>query len=201
LVAVQVTAGSLSELREAGQLRTKVGTVPVVVFWHDGRGWAIDDRCPHMGFPLHRGTVEDGLVTCHWHHARFDLASGCTLDLFADDARAFDVRIEDGDVVVGSRSDGDRVGHLRARLQDGLEDGLTLVTAKSVLGLLAAGVDRAEIVRVGIDFGTTYREAGWGAGLTVLVAMANLMPDLDEADRPLALYDEPGGPPVDRSRA
>jgi hypothetical protein len=35
----------------------------------------------------------------------------------------------------------------------------------------------------------------------VLVAMANLMPDLDEADRPLALYDEPGGPPVDRSRA
>jgi nitrite reductase/ring-hydroxylating ferredoxin subunit len=184
---MQVRAGSLSELRKAGQLRTKVGTVPVVVFWHDGRAWAIDDRCPHMGFPLHRGTVEDGLVTCHWHHARFDLASGCTLDLFADDARAFDVTIEDGDVVVASRPDGDRIGHLRNRLEDGLEDGLILVIAKSVLGLLAAGVDPAEIVRVGIDFGTTYREAGWGAGLTVLVAMANLMPDLDEADRPLAL--------------
>jgi len=137
---LQVRAGSLSELGKAGQLRTKVGAVPVVVFWHDGRAWAIDDRCPHMGFPLHRGTVEDGLVTCHWHHARFDLASGCTLDLFADDARAFDVTIEDGDVVVASRPDGDRVGHLRARLQDGLADGLTLVTAKSVLGLLAAGV-------------------------------------------------------------
>src|ERR687898_825009 len=186
LVPMQVRAGSLWELREAGQLRTKVGTVPVVVFWHDGRAWAIDDRCPHMGFPLHRGTVEDGLVTCHWHHARFDLASGCTLDLFADDARAFDVTIEDGDVVVASRPDGDRVGHLRNRLEDGLEDGLILVIAKSVLGLLAAGLDPAEIVRAGIDFGTTYREAGWGAGLTVLVAMANLMPDLDEADRPLA---------------
>ena len=184
---MQVRAGSLSELMQAGQLRTKVGTVPVVVFWHDGRAWAIDDRCPHMGFPLHSGTVEDGLVTCHWHHARFDLASGCTLDLFADDARAFDVTIQDGHVFVASRPDGDRVGHLRARLGDGLEDGLTLVTAKSVLGLLAAGVDPAEIVRAGIDFGTTYRDAGWGAGLTVLVAMANLMPDLDEADRPIAL--------------
>jgi nitrite reductase/ring-hydroxylating ferredoxin subunit len=184
---MQVRAGSLSTLREAGQLRTKVGTVPVVVFWHDERAWAIDDRCPHMGFPLHRGTVEDGLVTCHWHHARFDLASGCTLDLFADDARAFEVTIDDGDVVVASRPDGDRAGHLRARLQDGLEDGLTLVTAKSVLGLLALGVEPAEIVRAGIDFGTTYREAGWGAGLTVLVAMANLLPDLDGADRPLAL--------------
>ena len=184
---MQVRAGSLSELAKTGQLRTKVGTVPVVVFWHDGRAWAIDDRCPHMGFPLHRGTVGDGLVTCHWHHARFDLASGCTLDLFADDARAYDVTIEDGDVVVASRPDGDRVGHLRDRLQDGLADGLTLVTAKSVLGLLAAGVSPSEMVRVGIDFGTTYREAGWGAGLTVLVAMANLMPDLEEADRPLAL--------------
>jgi len=184
---MRVRAGSLSELRDAGRLLTKVGQVPVVVFWHDRRPWAIDDRCPHMGFPLHRGTVEDGLVTCHWHHARFDLASGCTLDLFADDARAFDVTIEGDDVVVATRPDGDRVEHLRARLQDGLEDGLTLVVAKSVLGLLAGGVDPVEIVRAGIDFGTAYRAAGWGAGLTVLVAMANLLPDLDEADRPLAL--------------
>ena len=184
---MQVRAGSLSELTEAGRLVTKVGTVPVVVFWADGRAWAIDDRCPHMGFPLHRGTVGDGLVTCHWHHARFDLASGCTLDLFADDARAFDVSVEGDDVLVAATPDGDRVGHLRARLQDGLEDGLTLVTAKSVLGLLGLGVAPAEIVRAGIDFGTTYREAGWGAGLTVLVAMANLLPDLDEGDRPLAL--------------
>jgi nitrite reductase/ring-hydroxylating ferredoxin subunit len=184
---MRVTAGSLSELQHAGRLRTKLGTVPVVVFWQDGRAWALDDRCPHMGFPLHRGTVEDGLVTCHWHHARFDLASGCTLDPFADDARAYDVTVEDGDVVVASRPDEDRVGQLRARLRDGLEDGLTLVVAKSVLGLLAAGVEPADIVRAGVDFGTTYRDAGWGAGLTVLVAMANLMADLDEGDRPLAL--------------
>ena len=33
-----------------------------------------------MGFPLDRGSVEDGTLTCHWHHARFDLESGCTFD-------------------------------------------------------------------------------------------------------------------------
>ena len=38
-----------------------------------------------------------------------------------------------------------------------------------------------------LDFGTTYRDDGWGSGLTVLVAMANLLPMLDPADRPLAL--------------
>ena len=56
-----------------------------------------------------------------------------------------------------------------------------------MLGLLDAGVSPAEIVRTGVDFGTTYRGAGWGAGLTVLVAMANLFPHLDGDDRALAL--------------
>lgn len=37
--------------------------------------FAVDNRCPHMGFPLDRGTCGDGILTCHWHHASFDLAS------------------------------------------------------------------------------------------------------------------------------
>ena len=184
---MSVRAGSLSGLKDAGQLRTKVGSHPVVVFWHDDQAWAIEDRCPHMGFPLHRGTVEAGLVTCHWHHARFDLASGCTLDLFADDAQGFDVVIEGDEVFVSARPEGDVVAHLRQRLRDGLEDGLTLVIAKSVLGLLEAGMAPADIVRIGGEFGTAYRQAGWGAGLTVLVAMANVLPHLDPEDRGLAL--------------
>jgi len=183
----QVRAGTLAELQAEGRLLTKVGTVPVVVFWHEDAPYAIEDRCPHLGFPLHQGTVEAGLVTCHWHHARFDLVSGCTLDLWADDARGFSAAVRDGEVFVAPRADADPTGHLQARLRDGLEEGITLVVAKSVLGLLDAGVSPAEIVRTGVDFGTTYRGAGWGAGLTVLVAMANLFPHLDADDRALAL--------------
>src|SRR4051812_18581955 len=182
-----VNAGRFEDLRKQGQLLTKVGHLPVVVFWDDDRAFAIEDRCPHMGFPLHQGTVECGLVTCHWHHARFDLESGSTLDLWADDARGFDVEIDGDDVLVHTRPDADAVAHWQRRLHDGLEDGLTLVTAKAVLGLLAAGVDAREIVRVGANYGIRYRDAGWGAGLTVLVAMANLLAHLDEPDRALAL--------------
>jgi nitrite reductase/ring-hydroxylating ferredoxin subunit len=40
---------------------------------------ALDNQCPHMGFPLERGSIEDGILT--WHHARFDLESGCTFAL------------------------------------------------------------------------------------------------------------------------
>ena len=50
-------------------------------------------------------------MTCHWHHARFDLSSGCTLDPFADDARGFDVVCDGDDVLVSARPIGDPLAH------------------------------------------------------------------------------------------
>ena len=142
-----------------------------------GRAWAIEDRCPHLGFPLHRGTVEAGLLTCHWHHARFDLASGCTLDPWADDARGFAVERRRRRRV--GRAPGPtttRSGACAPRLRDGLEQGLTLVTAKATLGLLELPGGADEVVRTALEFGLANRAAGWGSGLTVLVAMANVLP-------------------------
>jgi nitrite reductase/ring-hydroxylating ferredoxin subunit len=182
-----VDAGSVRELEARGMLVTKVGTHGVCVVWHAGRAYAVDDRCPHLGFPLHRGSVEDGLLTCHWHHARFDLCSGGTLDPFADDARTYPVEIRDGRVLVLAPPPADQSASLLARLDEGLEQGLSLVMAKAVLALLEGGVPAAEIVRRGVAFGTGHRREGWGSGLTVLVAMANLLPLLEPGDRPLAL--------------
>lgn len=182
--------GNLEELQAKGCLAGKVGSQPVCVFWSDGQAFAVDDRCPHMGFPLHRGTVENGLLTCHWHHARFDLASGGTLDPFADDVGAHSVEIEGTDVFVSLRAEADAVGHHLHRLNEGLEQGLSLVMAKAVLGLLdLLGPEEgaARVLRAGVDFGVRNREAGWGAGLTALTAMANVLPVLDPADRALAL--------------
>jgi nitrite reductase/ring-hydroxylating ferredoxin subunit len=188
---METHAGSLDDLTTDGRLLTKVGRQPVVVFWHEDRAWAIDDRCPHLGLPLHRGTVESGMVTCHWHHARFDLSSGCTLDPWADDAAAYDVEIRHGDggpqVWVKPRPDNDARSRLLARLEDGLEDGITLVIAKSVLGLLELGERPESMVAVAARFAATNRSGGWSSGLTVLTSMANVLPRLDEADRPLAL--------------
>ena len=100
----RVTVGTLDELRQSGCLTGKAGAQPICVFWSEGAPFALDDRCPHMGFPLHRGTVESGLVTCHWHNARFDLSSGGTLDPWADDVRAYPVEIDDGQVTRGRRA-------------------------------------------------------------------------------------------------
>ena len=182
--------GSLDELQAKGYLAGKVGSTPVCVFMCDGKAYAVDDRCPHMGFPLHRGTVENGLLTCHWHHARFDLVSGGTLDPFADDVRAHGVEVDGREVVVVLRPDADPAARHLRRLEEGLEQGLTLVMAKAVLGLtevLGPEPAAVEAIRAGVVFGVRNREAGWGAGLTVLTAMANVLPRLDPDDRALAL--------------
>jgi nitrite reductase/ring-hydroxylating ferredoxin subunit len=182
--------GTIEELQAKGCLAGKVGSQPVCVFWSDGEAFAVDDRCPHMGFPLRRGTVENGLLTCHWHHARFDLASGGTLDPFADDVRAHSVEVDGADVFVVLRAEDDPAGHHLRRLAEGLEQGFSLVLAKAVLGLMELlGPEEGALaaVREGADFGLLNRVEGWGAGLSVLTAMANVLPALAPQDRPLAL--------------
>jgi hypothetical protein len=131
-------------------------------------------------FPLHRGSVEDGILTCHWHHARFDLASGCTFDLWADDIPTAAVEIRKGVVWVCPHTgyaDGD--AHWRNRLREGLEQDIGLVIAKAVLGLIGEGVDYHALVRDAVLFGAHNRD-GWGIGLTILTALAKLIPSLPE---------------------
>ncbi|GAB3625831.1 (2Fe-2S)-binding protein [Pandoraea terrae] len=183
-----VLAGSLDALKAKGRLVVQGGHLPILVIYDRGRVFALDNRCPHMGFPLERGSVEDGILTCHWHHARFDLESGCTFDLWADDIPTCAVEIRNGDVwVTTTFGHPDPAAHWRQRLADGLAHDLDLVIAKAVHGQLAADVPMADIVRQVALFGAQNRD-GWGVGLTILTALGNLFPLLPEDEAYLALF-------------
>jgi nitrite reductase/ring-hydroxylating ferredoxin subunit len=181
-------AGSLEELKAKGRLVVHGRHRPILVIYDRGRIFALDNRCPHMGFPLERGSVEDSILTCHWHHARFDLESGCTFDLWADDVPVCPVEVREGDVWVKTTfGHADPAAHWHQRLADGLDHDLGLVIAKSVHGQLAADVPRGDIVRQVALFGAQNRD-GWGVGLTILTALANLLPVLPEEEAYLALF-------------
>ncbi|WP_247729733.1 Rieske (2Fe-2S) protein [Halovivax limisalsi] len=178
------------ELRTEGRkLVTPEGTA-IALFHHEGEVRAVDNRCPHMGFPLSDGTVEDGILTCHWHHARFELSCGDTFDPWADDVRTYPVEVRDGTVYVDPNPPLDRPAeaHWADRLESGLEENLRLVVAKSTVGLLDAGVDPQDPITSTLEFGTSYRELGWSSGHTILGCMTNLLDDLDPDDRKRALY-------------
>ena len=181
-------AGSLAELRAKGRLVVHGGHRPILVVYDRGRVFALDNRCPHMGFPLDRGSVDDGILTCHWHHARFDLESGCAFDLWADDVPICPVEVRNGEVWVRTTfGHADPAGHWRQRLDSGLAHDISLVIAKAVLGQLAADVPQAGIVRQVALFGAQNRD-GWGVGLTILTALANLLPMLPGEEAYLALF-------------
>jgi nitrite reductase/ring-hydroxylating ferredoxin subunit len=179
---------SLADLeRERLRVTTAAGRAVLLVL-DEGRVFALDNRCPHMGFPLRRGTVEDGILTCHWHHAKFDLASGCTFDLFADDAPAFHVEVRDGDVWLDPTPPrADRREHWLGRLQVGLEQDISLVLAKSAIALEEQGAATDALTRAA-QFGLRNRRAGWSQGMTILTALAQVLPVLDPGDRALALF-------------
>jgi nitrite reductase/ring-hydroxylating ferredoxin subunit len=186
---IRIFVSTLEELEKKSHISFNVPGHDLVIFYHEGQVYALDNRCPHMGFPLSRGTTKHGILTCDWHHARFDLKSGGTFDLWADDVPAFPVQIQDGKVWVIIEQNKDVTIHHMQRLQDGLEQNNGLLIAKSVIALLSSGMEPPELFRRGIKHGVSYRQDGWGQGLTILTCMVNLLPFLSSEDRQRALYD------------
>ncbi|OWF41668.1 Rieske domain-containing protein-like [Mizuhopecten yessoensis] len=80
---------SVSVPRKNGLLRQNSRTgslvdcnkMKIALFRHGERVFAVDEKCPHAGGPLHLGDIEEipggGLcVRCPWHSWRFDLDTG-----------------------------------------------------------------------------------------------------------------------------
>jgi nitrite reductase/ring-hydroxylating ferredoxin subunit len=184
-----VSCARVDDIPEGKIIAVNVEGHPVALARSEGVVRAVDNRCPHMGYPLSEGTLHNGILICDWHHARFDLASGCTFDPWADDVQSYPVEVREGSVFVNVGANGrDAVSHWKRRLREGLEQNIGLIVAKSVIALEAAHAPTREITETGALYGARFRRAGWGPGMTILTAMANALPKLSESDRILALY-------------
>lgn len=183
-----VSVAKYEDLKTRGSITVHPQGKPVVLFLYGDTVYAVDNRCPHMGFPLDKGSVDGGILTCHWHHARFDLASGGAFDLWADDIDSFPVEVHDGEIYVDVNPSRNVIEHQRNRLRDGLQHNLSLVVAKAVINLLRQGIDPSEPFRIGLEFGTQNRGMDWGRGLTTHGCTMNLIPYLDKSDHALALF-------------
>jgi nitrite reductase (NADH) small subunit/3-phenylpropionate/trans-cinnamate dioxygenase ferredoxin subunit len=72
----------------------------IAVFLFEGKYFAIDDTCPHMGESLSRGDVEKGIVTCPWHAWRFRLSDGAWADNPRIRISSYPVREMNGEIQV-----------------------------------------------------------------------------------------------------
>ena len=182
---------TIEELKQKGYLSVIVQGHDIVVFYSEGSVYALDNRCPHMGFPLSRGSTKDGILTCDWHHARFDIKTGGCFDLWADDVPVFPVNVIGGRIFVSTdrRRRGEELqAYYLRRLNDGMEQNIGLIIAKSILALVSEGMASSELFRRGLEHGTKFRQEGWGSGLTILTCMMNISIHGTQDDKLRALY-------------
>ena len=67
-----------SVLKEKKSVLYRDGSRQIVIFLVEDKVFAIDNRCPHEGYPLKEGTIDDKdcVLTCQWHNWKFDLENG-----------------------------------------------------------------------------------------------------------------------------
>lgn len=72
----------------------------------DDEIFALQGLCTHQALPLDGGEVDDGVLTCEWHGARFDVRSGEVLALPATrPLNIYPVRVDADDRVYVTLSD------------------------------------------------------------------------------------------------
>ncbi|MEQ1753700.1 MAG: Rieske (2Fe-2S) protein [Micropepsaceae bacterium] len=95
-----VDAGPLADIEKKHRKLFKAGRKQVLVIAHEGQVFAINNRCPHEGYPLSEGTLGAGCtLTCNWHNWKFNLESGETL-VGGDRLRRYSIDVREGHVFV-----------------------------------------------------------------------------------------------------
>jgi 3-phenylpropionate/trans-cinnamate dioxygenase ferredoxin component len=75
-VSDYVSIANADELRDGEMKKVDVDGRELLLARVDGSYYAIDDRCPHMGGDLSKGSLQGSIVTCPKHGSRFDVRDG-----------------------------------------------------------------------------------------------------------------------------
>jgi nitrite reductase/ring-hydroxylating ferredoxin subunit len=71
-----VEACKVSEIGKGDMKHVEINGKEIAIANVDGKFYAFSDRCSHMNARLSRGNIHQGVVTCPFHAAKFDVTSG-----------------------------------------------------------------------------------------------------------------------------
>jgi nitrite reductase/ring-hydroxylating ferredoxin subunit/uncharacterized membrane protein len=93
---------AVDDLPADGEVRQlMLGDQPLTVIRDGGRTHVLSDVCSHLSAPLHQGELDDGCLTCPWHHSVFRVADGSVVRGPATaPVPVFEVRDRDGRIEV-----------------------------------------------------------------------------------------------------
>ena len=76
------------------------GGARLLLVRHERGVSAYRDRCPHQGYPLSLGELNDGILTCGLHGHRFDAVSGEGINPLRPCLARLPCRVEAGQILV-----------------------------------------------------------------------------------------------------
>jgi len=143
-----VRVADLKDVVEGTPKAVKVDGRSIALFQHQGNIYATDNQCPHMGYPLVRGRIRNGVLTCDWHGWSYDMRGGGCFTGGCDDLDTFPVEVRDSAIYIDVRSGGSRRKDAHfLLLKEGLlsEDNWTL--SKAIAIMLAQGVSEQDTLK------------------------------------------------------
>ena len=95
-----VRVANISELPSEGiGHAVRADGLDIALFRWNDHVYAIENLCPHLGFPLSEGIMQMGEVICSWHGWHIRLEDG-TCRRERQRAKVFECEVRDGDVFV-----------------------------------------------------------------------------------------------------
>lgn len=120
----------------------------VTVFLINKQWYVTETRCPHMGYPMSKGTIRDGIVTCAWHKWDFDLKHGACYRGACDDLRVYPHKIEDGALFINKNQTQDQDDSWKRLLPEAMMQGDRFLLAKIIHRAIEQGTAIEDITSV-----------------------------------------------------
>ena len=156
-------AVSLDALRDSGRLLWRHQGKQIAIFATPRGVRACNNRCPHEGYPLTEGHLDQScILTCNWHNWKFDLDTGGNL-YGGDRLRTYpvDVRGDDVWVDVAELPRRQRYDNALQSLHDAFADNAYDRMARELARLQKLGADPLDAVRAAIRWSYDRLEFGW----------------------------------------
>ena len=142
-----VKVADLAELADGKPRAVRVEGQSIALFKHNGSVYATDNQCPHMGYPLTRGRVRGGVLTCDWHGWSYDMGGGGCFTGGCDDLATFPVEVRGEEVYLDIAGGGKKRDDAHfLLLQEGLLSGDNWTLSKAVAIMLARGVSETDVL-------------------------------------------------------
>lgn len=95
-------ACALDELEKDDIIEVKINGKCYGLYWLDSGYYATDGLCSHEGVPLIDGIVQDDVIECPKHNARFNILTGEVLRRPASrNLQTYPVKTEGNDLFIG----------------------------------------------------------------------------------------------------